>query len=78
MTQLQPANENDTEHELALARVEESGVREFLAFVVAHATYALPLSCVREIMRVPSITPVPLVLLQVNVGCGDIALPNWS
>ena len=38
---------------------EEAGVREFLAFVVASETYALPLSCVREIMRVPSVTAVP-------------------
>ena len=42
-----------------LARVEETGVREFLAFVLANETYALPLSCVREILRVPSITEVP-------------------
>jgi purine-binding chemotaxis protein CheW len=42
-----------------LARVEETGVREFLAFVLANETYALPLSCVREIMRVPSVTGVP-------------------
>jgi purine-binding chemotaxis protein CheW len=59
VTQLQPANENDKASEQGLTRVEESGVREFLAFVIAHATYALPLSCVREIMRVPAITPVP-------------------
>jgi purine-binding chemotaxis protein CheW len=39
--------------------VEETGVREFLAFVLARETYALPLSCVREIMRVPSVTGVP-------------------
>jgi purine-binding chemotaxis protein CheW len=38
---------------------EEAGMREFLAFVVANETYALPLSCIREIMRVPSVTPVP-------------------
>src|ERR1700712_493663 len=41
------------------AEPEEAGVREFLAFVVAGETYALPLSCIREIMRVPSVTPVP-------------------
>jgi purine-binding chemotaxis protein CheW len=41
------------------APTEEAGVREFLAFVVAGETYALPLSCIREIMRVPSVTPVP-------------------
>jgi purine-binding chemotaxis protein CheW len=39
--------------------VEEAGMREFLAFVVGTETFALPLSCVREIMRVPSVTPVP-------------------
>src|SRR6202000_879011 len=42
-----------------LARVEETGIREVLAFSLADETYALPLSCVREIMRVPSITEVP-------------------
>jgi purine-binding chemotaxis protein CheW len=39
--------------------VEEAGIREFLAFVVASERYALPLSCVREIVRVSSITGVP-------------------
>lgn len=38
---------------------EEAGIREFLAFVVASESYALPLSCIREILRVPSVTPVP-------------------
>jgi purine-binding chemotaxis protein CheW len=50
-------------HALATAPKQESseaaGVREFLAFVVASESYALPLSCIREIMRVPSVTPVP-------------------
>jgi purine-binding chemotaxis protein CheW len=41
------------------ARVENSGVREFLAFWLGPEVYALPLSCVREIMRVPPITDVP-------------------
>lgn len=41
------------------ARVEPTGVREFLAFLLGPETYALPLSCVREIMRVPTITEVP-------------------
>jgi purine-binding chemotaxis protein CheW len=59
MTQLQSSSADRAGQEHALTKVEESGVREFLAFVVAHATYALPLSCVREIMRVPAITPVP-------------------
>ena len=48
-----------------LMRVEETGVREFLAFVLASETYALPLSCVREIMRVPSVTPVPRAPVEV-------------
>jgi purine-binding chemotaxis protein CheW len=42
-----------------MSRVEDAGIREFLAFMVASETYALPLSCVREILRVPSITGVP-------------------
>ena len=41
------------------ARVEATGVREFLAFLLGPEAYALPLSCVREIMRVPTITDVP-------------------
>ncbi|HKU40581.1 MAG TPA: chemotaxis protein CheW [Polyangiales bacterium] len=41
------------------ARVESQGVREFLAFLLGPEKYALPLSCVREIMRVPPITEVP-------------------
>ena len=41
------------------ARVEATGVREFLAFLLGPEAYALPLSCVREIMRVPTITEVP-------------------
>jgi purine-binding chemotaxis protein CheW len=41
------------------ARVEAQGVREFLAFLLGPEAYALPLSCVREIMRVPTITEVP-------------------
>lgn len=42
-----------------LESAEDAGMREFLAFVVASETYALPLSCIREILRVPSVTPVP-------------------
>lgn len=53
-----PANDGPLS-ERAYARTEEPGIREFLAFVIANGTYALPLSCVREIMRVPSITEVP-------------------
>ncbi len=41
------------------SRVEQAGVREFLAFMVGSECYALPLSCVREIMRVPPIAEVP-------------------
>jgi purine-binding chemotaxis protein CheW len=40
-------------------RVEDAGVREFLAFMVGSECYALPLSCVREIMRVPPVAEVP-------------------
>jgi purine-binding chemotaxis protein CheW len=39
--------------------VDEPGVREFLAFELDKECYALPLSSVREIMRVPSVTEVP-------------------
>lgn len=38
---------------------EDTGTREFLAFVVGREHYALPLSSVREIVRVPTITEVP-------------------
>tara|TARA_B100001750_G_scaffold229282_1_gene224513 strand:- start:1996 stop:2559 length:564 start_codon:yes stop_codon:yes gene_type:complete len=34
-------------------------VRELLAFVIAHETYALPLRSIREILKVPPITGVP-------------------
>lgn len=43
----------------ALTSVEETGMREFLGFVVGNEAYALPLSSVREIMRVPPVTEVP-------------------
>jgi purine-binding chemotaxis protein CheW len=39
--------------------LEEPGVREFLAFIVGTEKFALPLSCVREILKVPLVTPVP-------------------
>ena len=39
--------------------VEETGMREFLGFVVGDEAYALPLSSVREIMRLPPVTEVP-------------------
>jgi len=41
------------------ARADTDAVREFLAFDVATERYALPLSCVREIVRVPPVTEVP-------------------
>lgn len=37
----------------------DANVREYLAFDLATERYALPLGCVREIMRVPQITEVP-------------------
>jgi purine-binding chemotaxis protein CheW len=37
----------------------EDAVREYLAFELGHEWYALPLSCVREIVRVPAVTEVP-------------------
>jgi purine-binding chemotaxis protein CheW len=37
----------------------KQNAREYLAFEVGSAHYALPLSCVREIVRVPSVTEVP-------------------
>ena len=65
-----PAPANDGTHsERVLARSEEPGIREFLAFVVATGTYALPLSCVREIMRVPSITEIPRAPAEVLGIC---------
>jgi purine-binding chemotaxis protein CheW len=53
------ANHNAAHAHHSQEPTEEAGVREFLAFVVATETYALPLSCIREIMRVPSVTAVP-------------------
>ena len=38
---------------------DEPGMREFLAFELADERYALPLSTVREIMRLPPVTEVP-------------------
>lgn len=46
-------------HGAALAGIEETGMREFLGFVVGSEAYALPLSSVREITRVPPVTEVP-------------------
>ena len=45
-----------------LARIQAAEApqsRELLVFDLAGERYALPLSCVREIMRVPAITDVP-------------------
>lgn len=47
-----------TAHKLS-ASTDEAGVREFLAFELGDECYALPLSSVREIMRVPAVTEVP-------------------
>lgn len=38
---------------------EETGTREFLAFDMGVERYALPLSAVREIVRLPPVTEVP-------------------
>ena len=53
-----------TEHDALAARPAppaeiEEAVREFLSFVIGTEHYALPLSCVREIVRVPAVTEVP-------------------
>jgi purine-binding chemotaxis protein CheW len=37
----------------------DEAVREFLSFSIGPECYALPLSCVREIVRVPAVTEVP-------------------
>jgi purine-binding chemotaxis protein CheW len=37
----------------------DANAREYLAFDLADERYALPLGCVREIMRVPYVTEVP-------------------
>ncbi|MDH5673978.1 MAG: chemotaxis protein CheW [Myxococcales bacterium] len=42
-----------------LERVDETGTREFLAFRLGQERYALPLSTVREILRIPHVTEVP-------------------
>jgi purine-binding chemotaxis protein CheW len=42
-----------------VARGEEPAAREFLAFELGNEHYALPLHCVREIVRVPQVTEVP-------------------
>lgn len=43
----------------AAAEAEDDAVREYLAFELGSEWYALPLSCVREIVRVPAVTEVP-------------------
>lgn len=52
------------EHEAIAVRPKptvevEEAVREFLSFAIGPECYALPLSCVREIVRVPVVTEVP-------------------
>ncbi len=42
-----------------VSRVEEAGMREFLGFMLGEETYALPLSCIREILRMPAVAEVP-------------------
>jgi purine-binding chemotaxis protein CheW len=37
----------------------DDAVREYLAFELGRERYALPLSCIREIVRVPAVTEVP-------------------
>lgn len=44
---------------VADGRSAETGDREYLGFVLAAERYALPLSCIREISRVPAVTEVP-------------------
>jgi purine-binding chemotaxis protein CheW len=41
------------------ARVDDDNVREFLAFMLGDECHALPLACVREILRVPEVAEVP-------------------
>ncbi|MGD8861415.1 MAG: chemotaxis protein CheW [Myxococcales bacterium] len=41
------------------ALADEAATREFLGFELAAERYALPLSSVREIVRVPAVTEVP-------------------
>ena len=41
------------------ALAADANAREYLAFDLATERYALPLGCVREIMRVPQVTEVP-------------------
>jgi purine-binding chemotaxis protein CheW len=41
------------------ALAKAAGMREFLAFELSSERYALPLPCVREIMRVIAVTEVP-------------------
>jgi purine-binding chemotaxis protein CheW len=43
----------------AAAEAADDAVREYLAFELSGETYALPLTCVREIVRVPEVTEVP-------------------
>jgi purine-binding chemotaxis protein CheW len=52
------------EHDALVRRAEpavevDEAVREYLSFMVGAECYALPLTCVREIVRVPALTEVP-------------------
>ena len=65
------------------ARVDPNAgpMREFLAFDLANERYALPLSCVREIMRVPAVTEVPRgpeEVLGVISARGSVTTPAGS
>ncbi len=44
----------------SLVREQEVGIRDFLAFVVGDEHYALALSAIREIMKLPPVTEVPM------------------
>lgn len=58
MSEAQPSART-LKRERSRPNLEEAGIREFLAFIVGTEKFALPLSCVREILKVPSVTPVP-------------------
>jgi purine-binding chemotaxis protein CheW len=47
------------EPDAAATKDDASNVRELLAFELGEDHYALPLACVREIVRLPSVTEVP-------------------
>ena len=49
----------DTPHGQAEGIVDDSHTSEFLGFALADELYALPLSSIREIVRVPPVTELP-------------------